>query len=33
VFTVPEMDWIVGVFDHYLAEVRPRFEAGAHPAL
>ena len=33
VFTVPEMDWIVGVFDHYLTEVRPRFEAGSHPAL
>jgi len=33
VFTVPEMDWIVGVLEHYLAEVRPRFEAGNHPAL
>ena len=33
VFTVPEMDWIVGVFDHYLTEVRPRFEVGGHPAL
>jgi integrase/recombinase XerD len=32
VFTVPQMDWIVGVFDHYLTEVRPRFEGG-HPAL
>ena len=28
VFTVPEMDWVVGVLDHYLTEVRPRFEAG-----
>ncbi|MFI5066101.1 MAG: tyrosine-type recombinase/integrase [Streptosporangiales bacterium] len=33
VFTVPEMDWIVGVLEHYLTEVRPRFEAGNHPAL
>jgi len=33
VFTVPEMDWIVGVFDHYLTEVRPRFGVGGHPAL
>lgn len=33
VFTVPEMDWIVGVLDHYLTDVRPRFETGSHPAL
>jgi integrase/recombinase XerD len=33
VFTVPEMDWIVDVFDHYLTEVRPRFEVGNHPAI
>jgi hypothetical protein len=24
VFTVPEMDVVVGVLDHYVAEVRPR---------
>ncbi len=33
VFTVPEMDWVVGVLDHYVTEVRPRFEVGSHPAL
>ncbi|HKT04635.1 MAG TPA: tyrosine-type recombinase/integrase [Rugosimonospora sp.] len=33
VFTVPEMDWIVGVFDHYIMEVRPGFGVGNHPAL
>jgi len=33
VFTVPEMDWVVDVLEHYLAEVRPRFEVGNHPAL
>ena len=27
------MDWVVGVLDHYLTEVRPRFGAGSHPAL
>jgi hypothetical protein len=27
------MDWIVEVLDHYLTEVRPRFDAGNHPAL
>jgi site-specific recombinase XerD len=32
VFTVPEMDWIVDVLDHYVTEVRPRFEVGQHPA-
>jgi site-specific recombinase XerD len=33
VFTVPEMDWITGVLDHYLTEVRPRFSPGDHPAI
>lgn len=33
VLTVPEMDWIVGVLEHYLEEVRPLFSPGAHPAL
>ncbi|MFI0451894.1 tyrosine-type recombinase/integrase [Actinomadura sp. 6N118] len=33
VFTVPEMDWVVDVLEYYLAEVRPRFEVGSHPAL
>ena len=33
VLTVPEMDWIVGVLDHYVTEVRPRFDVGNHPAL
>ncbi|MDR6317709.1 tyrosine-type recombinase/integrase [Actinoplanes couchii] len=33
VFTVPEMDWIVDVIDHYLTEVRPRFGVGTHPAI
>jgi integrase/recombinase XerD len=33
VFTVPEMDWIVDVLDHYLTEVRPRFDVGNHPAM
>lgn len=32
-FTVPEMDWVVDVLEHYVAEVRPRFGAGGHPAL
>jgi integrase len=32
VFTVPEMDWIVEVLDHYVTEVRPRFDVGQHPA-
>jgi integrase len=32
VFTVPEMDWIVDVLDHYVTEVRPRFDVGQHPA-
>ena len=33
VFTVPEMDWAVGVLDHYITEVRPGFGVGGHPAL
>jgi len=33
VFTVPEMDWVVDVLDHYLTEVRPGFGVGIHPAL
>ncbi len=33
VLTVPEMDWIVQVFESYLEEVRPCFRAGRHPAL
>ncbi len=33
VFTVPEMDWIVDVLDHYLTEVRPRFDVSTHPAI
>jgi integrase/recombinase XerC len=33
VLTVPEMDWIVEVLDHYLAEVRPTLVPKTHPAL
>jgi site-specific recombinase XerD len=33
VLTVPEMDWIVEVLDHYLGEIRPAFAPGEHPAL
>lgn len=33
VFTVPEMDWIVGILDYYITEVRPRFGVGSHPAM
>lgn len=33
VLTVPEFDWVVQVLDHYLAEVRPAFAPGDHPAL
>ena len=32
VLTVPEMDWIVEVLEHYLDEVRPCFRPGRHPA-
>lgn len=33
VLLVPEMDWIVEVFDQWLTELRPRFSPGRHPAL
>lgn len=33
VFTVPEFDWVTDVLDHYLAEIRPRFDVGQHPAI
>jgi site-specific recombinase XerD len=33
VLTVPEMDWIVPVLEHWLDEVRPAFGAGAHPGM
>jgi len=33
VLTVPDMDWVVGVLDQYVAEVRPLFSPGAHSAL
>ncbi len=33
VLLVPEMDWIIEVLDHWIREVRPRFQPGAHPAL
>jgi integrase/recombinase XerC len=33
VLLVPEMDWIVEVLEQWVRELRPRFEAGAHPAL
>lgn len=33
VLTVPEMDWVVDVLDHYLKEVRPALDPGRHPAL
>ncbi|TQN32316.1 phage integrase family protein [Haloactinospora alba] len=33
VLTVPEMDWIVDVLDHYVHEVRPLFGPGKIPAL
>ncbi|WP_262403225.1 tyrosine-type recombinase/integrase [Actinomadura sp. CNU-125] len=33
VFTVPEFDWIADVLDHYLTDLRPRFDVGRHPAL
>ncbi len=31
--TVPEMDWIVEVLEHYLDEVRPCFRPGRHPGV
>lgn len=33
VLTVPEMDWVVPVLEHYLSEVRPRLVDEPHPAL
>jgi site-specific recombinase XerD len=32
VLTVPEMDWIVALLEHYLSEVRPLLSPGDHPA-
>ncbi len=33
VLTIPEMDWIVGVLDQWVTEIRPLFSPGKHPAL
>jgi integrase len=33
VLTVPEMDWIVGVLDQWVTDIRPLFSPGSHPAL
>ncbi len=33
VLTVPEMDWIVEVLEHYLTDVRPAYDPKKHPAL
>lgn len=33
VLTVPEMDWIVAVLEHWVSEVRPQFHPGSHAAL
>jgi site-specific recombinase XerD len=33
VLLIPEMDWVTDTLDHYLAEVRPQFSPGRHPAL
>lgn len=33
VLTVPEMDWVVPVLEEWVAEVRPAFVAGNHPAM
>lgn len=33
VFTVPELDWIMPVLEHYLSEVRPLLAPGKHPAM
>lgn len=33
VLTVPEMDWIVGVLDHWVSEVRPSFATGGLSAV
>lgn len=33
VLTVPEMDWVVGVLEQYVDEIRPTFAPVGHPAL
>jgi site-specific recombinase XerD len=33
VLTVPEMDWVTGVLEHWIAEVRPAFSPGSLAAL
>ena len=33
VLTVPEMDWVTGVLDHWVTEVRPMLSPGSLPAL
>jgi len=33
VLLVPEMDWVVDTMEEWLAELRPRFGPGRHPAL
>jgi len=33
VLTVPELDWIVDVMEQYVADIRPLFHPGEHPAL
>ncbi len=33
VLTVPEMDWIAGVLEHWVGEVRPAFGPGSLAAL
>jgi len=33
VLTVPQMDWIVGVLNYWVSEVRPQFQPGALSAL
>ena len=30
---MPEMDWIVGVLDHWVTEIRPLLSPGSLPAL
>jgi integrase/recombinase XerC len=33
VLTVPEMDWVIEVMEHYLTEIRPVLGLGSHPAI
>jgi site-specific recombinase XerD len=33
VLTIPEMDWITGVLDHYFGEIRPQLNNSKHPAM